>query len=105
MAEASTVTVAPERQVPPHGEDTPLGRLAAELRAREAELDVPNQAPGARQVPILKPTLGGRSLQVWESAFGAVFLVGLGELAGPVSAPGEAADWITERLRERGRRC
>lgn len=86
-------------------DDTPLGRLASELRARGAELPEPNQAPGSRQVPILKPTLGGQQVQVWESAFAAGFLAGHGELVGPVSAPGKAADRIIELLHGRGRRC
>lgn len=47
--------------------DTPLGRLASELRARGAELREPNRAAGARQVPVLEPMLEGVGLPVWES--------------------------------------
>ena len=105
MEEASTPTVDAGCQAFPYGEDSPLAELATELRARGAELNMPNHAPGARQVAILRPRLDGRSIQVWESAFGAGFLVGLGESVGPTSSPEEAADRIIDRLRERGRRC
>lgn len=84
--------------------DTPLNGLAAELRERGVELHELDPAPGARQVPLLKITAGGRELQMWESAWGAGFLIGLGELAGPASEPSETADRLVERLRAGGSR-
>lgn len=78
-----------------------LGRLAAELVDRGVETPLTVQPSGARRTEVLRVSLNGRSVLVWES--GPSFLTGCWQVIGSTSKPEETADRIIAGLAGDGR--